>query len=848
MPDEITNITQTSYGKISETPIIEEMQRSYLDYAMSVIVSRALPDVRDGLKPVHRRILYAMHKLGLSFAARFSKSAKVVGEVLGKYHPHGDMPVYDALARMAQDFSMRYTLIAGQGNFGSIDGDPPAAMRYTEVKMAKISQEIMRDIEKETVPFIDNFDGSLQEPTLLPAAIPNLLLMGADGIAVGMATKIPPHNLGEVIDALVFMIERSAQDPNENNKSKNVPSEAEPITTDQLMNFIKGPDFPTAATIYDIEEVKKVYATGRGKIIMRAKATIEETPAGKPAIIVTEIPYQVNKATMIGKIAQLVKDKKVTEISDLRDESDRRGIRVVMELKRGSIPKKVLNRLYKFTQLQTTFPANMVALVDGTPKTLSLKEILEEFLKHRQHIVRLRSEFELKQAKAREHILEGLKIAVDNIDEVISTIRRATDVEDAKTKLMSRFKLSDIQAQAILDMQLKRLAALERQKIEEELAMIRETIAYLTDLLAHPVKILDVIKGELIHTKQTFADERKTKVIKGKVGEFSDEDLIPNDETLITISKTGYIKRVAKGTFKVQRRGGKGVIGMETKDEDDIKYILPAETHDIVMFFTNRGRVFEIRCWDIGETSRKAKGQAIINLINIEQGELIQSVLTVTPEQFANSAKNAIMLATKRGVVKKTSFAKYKNIKTSGLIAINLDSGDELVWAEETEPHEEILLVTHNGKVIKFSAREVRETGRATRGVTGIHLTKDDYVVAMEVVPTRQIPDDKRKKYFQDVLVVTEKGLGKRTDIDGFRGQHRGGKGIKIANLTTKTGLVAQSLLVTEVDEQLIISSKKGQIIKLPIKNIPQLSRDTQGVILMRFTDKGDSVATATAV
>ena len=493
-------------GKITPAPIVEEMQRSYLDYAMSVIVSRALPDVRDGLKPVHRRILYAMHKIGLGYTSRFKKSASIVGEVLGKYHPHGDMPVYDALVRMAQDFSMRYPLVHGQGNFGSIDGDPPAAMRYTEVKMGRLATEILRDIEKETVHFIDNFDGSLQEPTLLPAAVPNLLLMGADGIAVGMATKIPPHNLTEVVDATMFMIDRKVDLKNK-----------EEVSTEELMEFVKGPDFPTYATIYDQEEIKRMYATGRGRVVIRAKASIEDFGNGKSAIIITEIPYQVNKASLVIKIAQLVKDKKVPDISDLRDESDRRGIRVVVELKRTAIPKKVLNQLYKYTQMQTAFPVNMVALVDGTPQTLALKTILEEFIKHREIIVRKRSEFELRAAKAREHILEGLKIAVDHIDEVIETIRRAADVDDAKKKLITRFKLSEVQAQSILDMQLKRLAALERQKIEDELKMVRETISFLEDLLAHPEKILSVIKEELKKIKETFGDARRTKVIKGKV-------------------------------------------------------------------------------------------------------------------------------------------------------------------------------------------------------------------------------------------------------------------------------------------------------------------------------------------
>lgn len=854
-------------GTIQESNLIDEMKRSYLDYAMSVIVARALPDVRDGLKPVHRRILYAMHKVGITYSGRFRKSATVVGEVLGKYHPHGDMPVYDALARMAQDFSMRYPLIHGQGNFGSVDGDPPAAMRYTEVKMARISQEMLRDIEKETVDHIDNFDGSLQEPTILPASIPNLLLMGADGIAVGMATKIPPHNLGEVVDALVFMIDKRRKDSEilrdtQRKSDVSVSSEKteqsdtlsssefseEPVTTEDLMQFIKGPDFPTAGLIYDYEEIKKVYATGRGRIVMRAKADIEELKNGKNAIVVTEIPYQVNKATMIARIAQLVKDKKIPDISDLRDESDRRGIRVVMELKRGSIPKKVLNRLYKNTQMQTPFSANMVALVNGTPQTLSIKDILEEFIKHRQTIIRRRSEYELKEARAREHILLGLKIAVDNIDEVINTIRNAPDVDAARTQLMEKFKLSEIQAQAILDMQLKRLAALERQKIEDELAMVRETIAYLEDLLAHPEKILGVIKDELLNVKKLYNDDRRTRVFKGKVGEFSEEDLIPNEQTIVTISKTGYIKRVPKGTFKSQRRGGKGVVGMTTKEEDNIEHLLNCQTHDYLLFFTNRGRVFKLRTWEIPEASRTAKGQAVINLLSIEQGELVQSILPVPSDAFEKEEKSTILMATKNGVVKRTEFSQYKNIKSSGLITINLDKDDEVVWVEWTSGDRDIMLVTNQGKAIRFPESEVRPTGRATRGVTGIKLGKEDIVVSMEAIRSKEPKStDKRRKLFRDMMVITKNGLGKRTDVNEFRGQHRGGKGIKVANVTKRTGTISIALLVTQDDNQLIISSKKGQVIKLPIKNIPRLSRNTQGVILMRMK-QGDEPAAASTV
>lgn len=826
-------------GKIQPTGIIEEMQKSYLDYAMSVIVSRALPDIRDGLKPVHRRILYAMHKMGLDYGSRYSKSAKVVGEVLGKYHPHGDMALYDALVRMAQDFSMRYVLIAGQGNFGSVDGDPPAAMRYTEVKMSKIASELLTDIEKETVDFIDNFDATLQEPTFLPASIPNLLLMGADGIAVGMATKIPTHNLGEVVDGLVYMIDLKTK-PAKNGEEKEA-------TVEDLMEFIKGPDFPTGAAIYDAAEIKNAYNTGRGRIVMRAKANIEELASGKSAIIVTEIPYQVNKAQLVAKIAQLVKDKKITDISDLRDESDKSGIRVVIELKRNTIPKKVLNRLYKYTQMQTVFPVNMVALIDNTPQTVTLKTILNEFLKHRQLVIRKRSEYELKQAKAREHILEGLKIAVDHIDEVIETIRKSKDVEDAKSQLMSKFKLSEIQAQAILDMQLKRLAALERQKIEEELAEVRKTIAYLTELLASGIKILGVIKSELLKIKEKYADERRTKIYKGKVGEFSEEDLIPNEDTIVAITKTGYIKRLSKAAFKLQQRGGKGVVGMTTKETDEIDQLMNAKTHDFLFLFTNKGRVFKSRVWEIPETTRVAKGQALVNLVDIGDGELVNSVLTIKPENMVNNEADFMFMATRKGVIKRTTITEYENIKSSGLIAINLDKNDELVWVEKTGGSDEVMLATRLGKVIRFAESEVRPTGRATRGVTGIKMQKDDYLVAMEAIKKQDLSTEK-KQTRKDLLVVTHNGLGKRTNVDEFRDQHRGGVGVKVANITSKTGPVSAAFLVDDSCEQIIISSSKGQVIRLPLKHIPSLSRNTQGVILMRFADKSDFVAAATAI
>ncbi|MBI5465492.1 DNA gyrase subunit A [Candidatus Gottesmanbacteria bacterium] len=816
-------------GKVQPTEITAEMQKSYLDYAMSVIVARALPDVRDGLKPVHRRILYAMHQMGLSHTAHFSKSAKVVGEVLGKYHPHGDMPVYDALVRLAQGFSMRYPLIQGQGNFGSIDGDPPAAMRYTETKLAQIAQEILSDIEKKTVNFVPNFDATLQEPTYLPAKLPNLLLMGSEGIAVGMATKIPPHNLGEVIDAILFMIDKAKI-------NLSYPTSISfDVTVEDLLEFIKGPDFPTGGTIYDIQEIIGSYATGRGKIIIRGKAEIEDIGQGKSAIIISELPYQVNKAMLIAKIAELVKEKRLEGIADLRDESDRRGIRVYIELKRDARPQAVLNNLYKHTELQTVFPVNMVALVDGTPQTLNLKMILEAYIGHRQDVVRKRSEFELAEARARAHILEGLKICVDHIDEVIQTIKRAKDAEAAKLALMAKFKLTEIQATAILDMQLRRLAALERQKIEDEYQMIKETIAYLEDLLSHPEKILKVIKNELVYLKEKYADERKTRVVKSKVGEFSEEQLIQKEAAMVTITRGGYVKRLSPLSFRTQERGGKGVIGMVTKEEDEIVHFLSTNTHENILFFTNKGKVYQLKVWDLPEGTRISKGQAIVNLINIEQAELVSSVLT-----YSEKAKTAkfIFLTTKRGTVKKTSISEFANIRRNGLTAIKLVPGDELCWAKLTDGVSDVILVTNLGKAIKFNEKQVRPMGRDTMGVRGILVKKNDFVIGMDVIENARA----------DLLVVMEKGLGKRSPLTDFPKQGRGGMGVKACEVTTRTGKVVSAQIIPPKTQALILTSSKGQVVKVPIEQIPKLSRATQGVILMRFADPKDSLAAATCL
>lgn len=809
-------------GKIQQAEITDEMQKSYLDYAMSVIVARALPDVRDGLKPVHRRIIYAMQRIGITHSAHYTKSAKVVGEVLGKYHPHGDTPVYEAMVRMAQDFSMRHPLIDGQGNFGSIDGDSPAAMRYTEVRLAGISETLLYDLDKNTVDFVDNFDGSLKEPLFLPSVLPNLLINGGSGIAVGMATNIPPHNLAETIDAIIHLIENPD------------------ASVEDLLNFIKGPDFPTGAQIYDIQEIIAAYATGRGKIIMRAKANIEEKKDGKFQIIISEIPYQVNKSTLVTKIADLVRNKKLEGISDLRDESDRKGLRVAIELKRDARPKSVLNNLYKHTALQQSFPVNMVALVDGTPQTLTLKKILEEFIKHRQKVITRRSRFELEEAKKRAHILEGLKIAVDNIDAVIETIKKSKDTNAAKVNLMQKFKLSEVQALAILDMQLKRLAALERQKIDEELAMTQEEIAYLEDLLAHPEKILAVAKKELIKLKERFGNERRTKIFKQKVGEFSEEDLISNEPTIVTITAGGYIKRQDIGSFKTQRRGGKGISGITTKEEDTVTQLIATQTHDNLLFFTDRGRVFQLKVYDVAPSQRIAKGVAIVNLLELQQNEKVLSVLTVKKraQNDGNRAKYVLM-ATKFGVVKKTEIKAYDAIRKTGIIAIKLADGDQLRWAKLTTGGDLVFLVSKKGMSIKFLEKNVRSMARDTMGVRGIKIKLGDELIGMDVIAK----DDTRA----DLLIITEKGIGKKTNIEAWPNQLRGGVGVKAANLAEKTGDIVNAQILTKVDEGIILTSQKGQVMRTTLKSLPRLTRDTQGVIIMRLSQE-DKVAAATIV
>lgn len=828
-------------GKIQLAPIVEEMQRSYLDYAMSVIVARALPDVKDGLKPVQRRIIYAMHQMGYHHTGRFQKSASVTGEVMKNYHPHGNAPIYEALVRMAQDFSFRYMLIDPQGNFGSIDGDPPAAERYTECRLSTIADELLRDINKETVKWIDNYSGTTKEPTLLPSVIPNLLLNGASGIAVGMATQIPPHNLGEVIDALIYMIEHP-QKVTSNGEAKNT-SEVKPgadsfkseATTEDLLQFIKGPDFPTGASIYDWAEIQAAYGTGKGRVVMRAKAEIEEGKGGKMQIVVSEIPYQVNKATLIARIADLVKERKLEGIADLRDESDRRQmVRIVIDLKRDGKPQSVLNNLYKHTAMQSVFNVNMVALVDGVPHLLTLNQILEEFIHHRQVVIRRRSEFELQEARSREHILEGLKIAVDNIDEVIDTIRKSKDADEARGNLMRKFKLTEIQATAILDMQLRRLAALERQKIEDELRMVRETITYLEDLLAHPEKILTVVKEELIKIKEKYGDDRRTRVYKQKVGEFSEEDLVANETTIVTITEGGYIKRQSPMSFRTQQRGGKGVMGISTKETDAVSHIFYTQTHDSLLFFTDKGRVFQIKVWEIPETQRAAKGQALVNLINVEQGEKVTAVLTIRGK---DETAKFMFMCTKLGTVKKTPLSEYANIRKNGLVAIKLDSGDHLGWVCPTTGKNDIIIVSRHGQSIRFSEAGVKATHRDTSGVRGIKLSKEDEVVSMSCVSSSD----------GELLTVMENGLGKKTKVSAWSRQGRGGQGVKAAQVTAKTGDIVTAEVLDKKMDTLVLTSTKGQLIKMALKEVPTLQRQTQGVILMRVRE-GEKVAAATVV
>ncbi len=866
-PDENSNslvgtITDSEYGKIKHVSITQEMSKSYLDYAMSVIVSRALPDVRDGLKPVHRRILYSMFKTGIHHTSGYKKSARIVGDVLGKYHPHGDSSVYMALVRLAQDFSMRYPLVDGQGNFGSIDGDSPAAMRYTEARLAKITQEFLADINKNTVDFIDNFDGSLKEPLVLPSKLPGLLLMGAEGIAVGMATKIPTHNLTEVCNAIIETINKgSATLPEETTPKKTEPTIDEVIaadpqslagkfasemTVDDIMEFIQGPDFPTAGIIYDRKEIVEAYKTGRGKIIIRAKASIEEDKKGNFQILITEIPYQVNKARLIEKIADLVRNKKIVGIKDISDHSDRKGMQITIDLKRDARPKVVLNKLFKYSDLQTSFPVNMVALTsEGSPRLMNIKQILLEYISHRALVVTRRCQFELGEARDRAHILEGLLIALNNLDDVIETIRRSADTDTARQALMTKFKLSEAQATAILEMQLKRLAALERQKIEDEYNEIKKKIDALMKILSNPQNVLDVVSQETTEMIALYGDDRKTRVIKGKVGEFNEEDLIANEATVITLTESGYIKRMDPSAFRSQARGGKGTVGMKTKEEDVVKHLLVAHTHDDLLLFTNLGRVFKMKVYEMEVSSRQAKGTAVVNLINLKGEEKVQSLLVFNEQEDKDKF---ITLATRQGLVKKTAIKLFANIRQNGIIAITLNDNDELVSGMLTSGEDHIMLITHQGKSIRFSETEIKASNRDTKGVRGITLKKEDYVVSMEAFAASIDQEgDSSKKTFRHIMLLTENGMGKRTALKEYPVQKRSGQGVKVAEITKKTGNVAAAMMVSQDHEEVVITTSSGQTIKLPItkKSIPVLTRPTQGVILMRLKDSNKVVAAA---
>ncbi len=811
-------------GKLEPRQITTEIQESYLDYAMSVIVSRALPDVRDGLKPVHRRILYAMWQVGLKANAKFRKSATVVGEVLGKYHPHGDVAVYDSMVRMAQEFSLRYPLIRGQGNFGSMDGDSAAAMRYTEAKLATVAEDLLTDIEKETVDFMPNYDGSHQEPKVLPAKLPNLLLNGTMGIAVGMATNIPPHNLTELINGIVHLIDNPE------------------CEVGDLIQHVKGPDFPTGGIIYDQREIAKAYATGKGGIVMRAKTEIEEMKSGLFQIVVHEIPYQVNKAQLVEKIAELVKDKKIEGIKDLRDESDKDGVRVVVELKKDTYPKKILNQLFNYTQLQETFHVNMLALVDGIqPRVLTLKAVLEEYVKHRQSVVRRRAEFDLQKAKDRAHILEGLVMALEEIDKIIATIKKSKDKDEAKINLIKRFSFSDRQAVAILEMRLQQLANLERLRLEEELKEKKKLIKDLEDLLKSAKRILGVIKDELLDIKTRFGDERRTQIVKGAVGEFSTEDLIPNESTVVTMTRDGYIKRLPPDTFKVQGRGGKGVIGQTTKDEDSVEHLFATTTHADLLFFTTRGRVFQLKAYDIPVASRTAKGQAIQNFLQLGGEEKVSVILS---QQEIGDKKFTVMV-TDHGIIKKVALEDFASIRRSGLIAVKLKGDDNLSWVKPSTGKDEIMLVTSKGQAIRFKETQIRAMGRNAAGVRGIRLKGNDLVVGMEVLPVKDTGQ---------ILVVMGHGFGKRTSLTAYKVQGRGGSGIKTAKITPKTGAIMAAMRVdskqdAEIGPQdMVIISAKGQVIRLPLKGVSVLGRATQGVRLMRFKEEADQVASVTLV
>ena len=803
---------------VQKREITQEMQKSYLEYAMSVIVARALPDVRDGLKPVHRRILYAMHEMGLRPGSKLQKSAKVVGTTMGSFHPHGDMAIYDSLVRMAQDFSLRYPLVDGQGNFGSVDGDGAAAMRYTECRMARVTEELLADIDKDTVVFKDNYDGSVQEPTVLPSKIPNLLINGSMGIAVGMATNIPPHNLTEVLDASMYLIDNEEADVND------------------LMQFVKGPDFPTGGVIYNEKDISNAYATGRGPVIMRGVADIVEHKKGFQ-IIVTEIPYQVNKAELIVHIADLVKDKKIDGIRDLRDESDKDGLRIAIDLKQDAFPRKVLNQLYKYTELQKSFHFNMLGLVDGIqPQILGLKSLLEKFIDHRREVIIRRSKFELQKAKDRAHILEGLKKALDHIDEIIKVIRSSASRDDAFANLIKKFKFSDKQTTAILEMKLQALAGLERKKINDELKEKEEFIAYLESLLASPKKILRVIKDELKEVKDKYGDERKTKVIKSAIREIGEDELMPEEDSLFMLTHGGYIKRMLPEGIKSQKRGGKGLVGMATKEEDVVTQFFLANTHDNLLFFTNSGKVFQTKGYEVPEASRQSKGKAIANFLQVSSSDIITAVVPI-PKDLKNGF---LFMVTSGGVVKKVDMESFSQVRKSGMVAIKLKTEDELKWVISTAGNDQMMLVTSGGNAIRFKEKDVRPMGRGASGVIGIRISKDEKVVGADVVPSGV---EKGLK----ILVVMGNGYGKRTDLKFYKVQNRGGRGIMTAKITPKTGKLVSAHIISEENKELVAVSRKGQVIRTTIEGISVLGRATQGVRVMKL-ESSDGLASVAVV
>jgi DNA gyrase subunit A len=805
---------------VIDQQITKEVEDSYLDYAMSVIVSRALPDVRDGLKPVHRRVLYAMWDIGLKANAKFRKSANVVGEVMAKYHPHGDSAIYETMVRMAQDFSLRCPLVKGQGNFGSMDGDSAAAMRYTEAKLSQIAEEMLYDIDKNTVNFIPNYDGAHKEPQVLPAKLPNLLINGTQGIAVGMATNIPPHNLGEIVDGVVHLIDNPDCE----------------IT--DLIKFVKGPDFPTGGIIYNNEDIKQAYLTGRGGIVCRAKTEIEETKNGYFQIIVNEVNYQTNKAALLEKIAELVKEKRIEGIKDLRDESNKDGVRVVIEIKKDAYPQKILNQLFKFTQLQDSFHFNLLALVDGIqPKVLNLKIILEEFVKHRQEIVTRRTQFDLDKAKDRAHILEGLVMALEQIDKIIDTIKKSKDKEEAKINLIKKFKLSDRQAVAILEMRLQQLANLEKLKIETELKEKLKLIKELEAILKSPAKILNIIREEVIELKEKFAEPRRTLIIPHGVDNFKVEDLIPNEEAMVMVTHDGYIKRLPPDTFKTQSRGGKGVIGLTTKEEDIVEHCFLTSTHADLMFFTNRGRVFQLKAYDLPQASRTAKGQALVNFLQLGQGETVSAILSSTDikdDKF-------LVMVTNKGTIKKTAIEDFKNVRRSGLIALKLKIGDDLNWVEPSNGNENIILITRKGQAIRFKEKDVRAMGRTSSGVRGIKIKSTDEVVGMAVF-------DPKDEKISNILTVMGHGYGKQTQLKNYKVQGRGGSGIKTAKITEKTGDIMSAMLITPEHKEMIIISNNGQVIRINLSQVSVLGRDTQGVRIMKFKAEQDKVANITII